>query len=231
MPAVADPQTLTEIELFHDLLPEELVRLNALLHRTTFAPGTTLMTEEQPGEVAYLIVAGTVKVQATEADGTEVVLAIRGRGEVVGELSMLDNLARSASVVTLDATTCYWIDRLAFQTALQTMPRLAYNLLAILARRLRLASSQIRALASQDLYGRVARQVLAFGEAYGEPAADGSIVIPLQLKQSDLAGLVGASRARVNQVLGYYRERHYLSLDAHGRIVIHDRAALEQRCG
>ena len=111
------------------------------------------------------------------------------------------------------------------------MPRLAYNLLGILARRLRLASSQIRALASQDLYGRVARQVLAFGEAYGEPAADGSIVIPLQLKQSDLAGLVGASRARVNQVLGYYRERHYLSLDAHGRIVIHDRAALEQRCG
>ena len=82
------------------------------------------------------------------------------------------------------------------------MPRLAYNLLGILARRLRLASSQIRALASPDLSGRVARQVLAFGEADGERAADGSIVIPLQLKQSDLAGLVGASRARVNQVLG-----------------------------
>ena len=230
MPAVADPRTLAEFELFHDLLPDELVRLNALLHRTTFAPGTTLMTEEQPGEVAYLIIAGTVKVQATEADGTEVVLAIRGRGELVGELSLLDNLARSASVVTLEATTCYWIDRLAFQTALQAMPRLAYNLLGILARRLRLASSQIRALASQDLYGRVARQVLAFAEVYGQPGADGSIVIALQLKQSDLAGLVGASRARVNQVLGYYRERHYLSLDAHGRIVIHDRPAIEQRC-
>jgi CRP/FNR family cyclic AMP-dependent transcriptional regulator len=66
MPAVADPRTLAEFELFHDLLPEELVRLNALLHRTTFAPGTTLMTEEQPGEVAYLIVAGTVEVQAIE---------------------------------------------------------------------------------------------------------------------------------------------------------------------
>ena len=66
MPAGADPLTLAAFELFHDLVPDELIRLNALLHRTTFAPGTTLMTEEQPGEVAYLIVAGTVEVQAIE---------------------------------------------------------------------------------------------------------------------------------------------------------------------
>ena len=230
MPGVADPQSLSTIPLFHGLTGEELSRINALLHRKTFPAAVSLFAAEQPGEVAYLILSGTVKVCADQADGSTVILAIRGPGEIVGEMSLIDNSGRSASVTTLEESTLLWIDRLAFQTCLQTIPSLAYNLLEILVRRLRLASAQIQTLATQDLYGRVARQVLAFAEAYGQPVPGGATLIPLRLTQSDFAGLVGASRSRVNQVLGYFRDQHYISIDQHARITVHNPSALAHRC-
>ncbi len=230
MRSVLDPSTLATIPLFQGLEPAQLARLQELLHRTTFPGGSTIMATEQLGEVVYVILMGTVKVQVEQADGREVILAICGAGEVVGELSLLDNTGRSATVVTLEESTLLWMDRTRFQECLDTMPTLARNLLGILARRLRLRSAQIQALATQDLYGRVAHQLLAFAEAYGQPTPQGAVVIPLRLTQSDLAGLIGASRSRVNQVLGFYKERHYISIDQSGHITVHNLAALAQRC-
>jgi CRP/FNR family cyclic AMP-dependent transcriptional regulator len=65
---------------------------------------------------------------------------------------------------------------------------------------------------------------------YGEPQPDGrGTLIPLRLTQTDLGGLVGASRVRVNQALGYYRKRGDVSLDKEGRITVHDEEALARR--
>jgi Crp-like helix-turn-helix domain len=97
-----------------------------------------------------------------------------------------------------------------------------------LSRRLRLADTNTRCLAALDVHGRIAVQLLAFAREYGEPISDAGVLIPLRLTQTDLGGLVGASRVRVNQVLGYYRKRCYISLDKEGRIIAH----LEQAfCG
>jgi CRP/FNR family cyclic AMP-dependent transcriptional regulator len=230
MPGTFDPSSLATIPLFDGLTSEELIRLNRLLHRTTLPAGRPLMTADQPGEVAYIILSGTVKVHVEQANGADVILGIRGPGEILGELSLLDNASRSATVVTLEEARLLWIDRLAFQECLKTMPSLAYNLLGILARRLRLATVQIQVLATQDLYGRVAYQLLAFADAYGETRPNGDVLIRLALKQSDLASLVGASRARVNQVLGFYKQRSYISVDQDTHITVHNRAALDQRC-
>ena len=81
------------------------------------------------------------------------------------------------------------------------MPALSYNLLRIVARRLRLATAQIQALATLDLHGRVARQILALAEECGSTGQNGTMTIPLRLTQSDLAEMVGASRVRVNEVI------------------------------
>jgi CRP/FNR family cyclic AMP-dependent transcriptional regulator len=160
----------------------------------------------------------------------DVILGIRGRGEIVGEMSLVDRQGRSASVVTLEDCTLLWLDRPSFETCLQTMPPLSTNLVRLLARRLRLANAQIQALAALDLYGRVARQLLSLAEEYGEPSPSGGILIPLRLTQSDLAGLVGASRVRVNEVMVAYKRRKYLSVDASYRITVHNAAALARRC-
>jgi len=112
---------------------------------------------------------------------------------------------------------------------MEEMPAIARNLAGILSRRLRLADTHTRSLAALDVHGRVAAQLLAFAREYGEQLSDGGTFIPLRLTQTDLAGLVGASRVRVNQALGYYRKRGSISLDRDHRIIVHDQEALERR--
>jgi CRP/FNR family transcriptional regulator, cyclic AMP receptor protein len=85
-------------------------------------------------------------------------------------------------------------------------------------------------LATQDVYGRVARQLLSLAEQYGKDDGRGGKVIPMRLTQGDLASLVGASRVRVNQVLVFYKENAYISVDNAYRITISNQAALAARC-
>lgn len=230
MPAVSDPDYLASIALFHGIGPEQLSWLNDHLHRKTFPAGSFLFTADQPGEVVYIILSGTVKIHVDQEDGTEVILAILGAGDTVGEMSLIDSAGRSASVATLEQSTLLWMDRGTFQECLRTMPAMTYNLVQILCDRLRLANEQIQSLAALDVYDRIARLILAFAQQYGQTAAGSDIVIPIRLTQSDIAGLVGASRKRVNQVIVFYKQRQYISVDQDFRITVHNQEALAGRC-
>jgi len=230
MAAVSDPGTLGELPLFRGLPLEQLAQLNHLLRRKTFPAGAEIITAEQPGEVGYIIVSGTVKIHVEQAEGSDVILAILGAGEIVGEMSLVERMGHSATVVTLEDAMLLWMDRTAFEECLRTMPGMTYNLVRVLARRLRLADAHIQSLAALDVFGRVARQLLAFAQEYGVPAPNGAILIPLRLTQSDLASLVGASRVRVNQVLGFYKQQSYISIDQVAYITVLNQAALAQRC-
>ena len=157
-------------------------------------------------------------------------LQYSGPGEVVGEMGAVEEQGRSASVVTLEQTNVIWLSRNLFRECLLSMPTMTYNLVRILSRRLRLADAHIQSLASLDVYGRVARQLLSFAQEYGEKTGEGDILIPIRLTQNDLADLVGASRVRVNQVLGHYKEKKYISTTPAHRFVVHDTEALLQRC-
>jgi CRP/FNR family cyclic AMP-dependent transcriptional regulator len=97
----------------------------------------------------------------------------------------------------------------------------------LLARRLRLANAQLQAMATLDVHGRVARQLLALADELGEEVTDGGVRIPLRITQSDLAALVGATRVRVNEVLVGFTRRRHVAVDLHHRITIRDRAELE----
>ena len=220
---------LNQLALFHQVPDENLAQLCELIHRRTFPAGASLMMAEQTGEVVYFILDGTVKIHLEQADGSEVIISILGRGEIVGELSALSLASRSASVDTLEASNLLWLDRATFQRCLMTMPMLAYNLASILAMRLRLANEKIQALATQSVEARVARQVLAFAERYGQPQPNGDIQIPLRLTQSDLAAMLGASREHINKVIVSYKERGYLSVDRQYHLTVHNAAALSRR--
>jgi len=230
MPALPDPAALSELVLFRDLEPEQLSWLNDHLHLKTFPAGSNIVAAEQPGEVVYIILEGTIKISIEQVDGAEVILAILGPGDTVGELSLIDSAGRSANVVTMERSSLVWMDRDTFWESLQKMPVITYELLHVLGDRLRLANEQIQALATLDIYGRVARQILAIAGRYGQVTSDGEIVIPIRLTQSDIASLVGASRERVNQVMVAYKQQNYISIDQNYRITIHDRQALVQRC-
>jgi len=232
MPVVPNPATLSEFPLFRDLTIEQLIRLNGLLRRRTYPAGTNLASAEEPGEVVYLILDGTVKIYVTQADGNDVIIAFGGPGDVEGEMSVLDNLAggRSADIVTQEQTTVLWLDRVNFQDCMRTMPAIALNLLRILSDRLRLANERIQALCALDVYGRVARQIQSFARQYGQRSADSTVTIPIRLTQSDIASLVGATRERVNQVITSFKQQGYIAVDRTYHITVLNPEALERYC-
>lgn len=218
---------LTLIPLFKGLGETELSWIAQRAHRRMFPAGTSIVTAEQPGEAVYIILAGTVKIHIEQTDGRDVVLAIVGAGDTLGEMSLLDSAGRSASAVALEASLLLWMDKAVFQQMLTDFPPVALNLVRIMSSRVRLNNELIQALATLDVYGRVARQLLAFAEKYGE---GGMGLIPIHLTQGDIADLVGASRKRVNQVMVFFREQEFISVNASGKIVILNREALAKYC-
>lgn len=226
----ANPIPLDRVPLFQDLLPQQIAQLSQLIHPSTVPARTILFTAGQPRALTYLVLAGTLKIQVEQADGRNVILAIRGRGELVGEMSLIEQRAYSATVVTLERAVLGWIHQAAFEACLRSMPELSYNLARLLSERLRLAAEQIQALASLDLFGRIARQLLAFAQAYGEPTSSGAIVIGIRLTQNDLAEMVGATRVYVNRAICAYKQQGYLSIGADYRIILHNPAALARHC-
>lgn len=223
---------LSELPLFAGLSVEEYAQLSAALHKKSFQAGAVLMASEQPGEVAYVLLEGTVKVLAEMADGKQAILAFLGPGDTVGEMSLIDSAGRSATAVALERCAALAMDRTDFTRCLKSMPRLTYNLVQLLSRRLRLANEQIRALSSLDVAGRLARQLSAFADRYGTSVAgENGLRIGLKLTQTDLADLVGASRERVNQVMGELKGRGLVTVDSSHRLHVHDPASLAELGG
>ncbi len=229
LPTEFDLSDLSRIDIFRNLPGADLRQLSELSHRKTFPAGKTLMTVDQTGEVVYFILSGAVKVHVEQEDGADVSISILGPGEVIGEMSALDQTDRSASVVTLGETTLLWIDRGTFRHCLTTIPTLAANLACTLSSRLRSANEQIQSLAAVEVETRIARRILAFAEKYGQPLPNGDLLIPIRLTQSDIANLVGASREHTNKIMVSYKERGYLSVDQNYHITIHNRSALTSR--
>jgi CRP/FNR family transcriptional regulator, cyclic AMP receptor protein len=230
MSASGHPLNLDELPLFAGLPAPDLARLGDLLRFEDVAAGAVVVSQAEPSSEACVLLAGTFKVYIDQPDGSEVVLAVLGPGEVVGELNLIDHLGRSATVIALEPSRLVWLDEETFRTSLATMPKLAENLLALLARRLRLANAQIQALAALDIQGRVAHQLLAFADAFGETDASGNVHLDLRLTDAELAGMVGASREKVHKVLAVFSRNAYLSLDSEHRFTLHDLPALARLC-
>ncbi|MCC6315750.1 MAG: Crp/Fnr family transcriptional regulator [Thermomicrobiales bacterium] len=225
MAALTDPAALGRLDLFRRLSTSDLGRINDQLGTTKFPAGAMIFTADQPGEIAYIVLEGTLKVSVLQANGQELTLALLGPGELVGEMAVADRQRRSADVVAIEPALLLWVDRAAFDRLRRELPQVTENLLALMARRLRLTNAQLLALASLDVHGRVARQLLALADAYGEQTPAG-MRIPLRLTQSDLAGLVGATRVRVNEVLVGFKRRGFVEVDGRYRVTVRDRAAL-----
>jgi CRP/FNR family cyclic AMP-dependent transcriptional regulator len=222
------PSTLCEIPLCAGLTEAQQRWLAERMHSRTLPAGIDLITAGAVGEVVYILLRGSVKVYTQQLDGSQVIVNILGPGETVGEMSLVERETRSASVVTLEETTVLWMNQVQFDEALQTMPALARNVMQILSRRVRSSTQQIRTLASLDVNGRLAQQLLTFADRYGRKQADGSIYIPLRLPQNELAELVGASRKRVNQVMVLFKRAGWVTIDEQYHITLRNPKALQR---
>ncbi len=219
---------LADINLFVGLTPTQLDWVAQHAHRRVFEAGRNVMIIEQPGEAVYIILHGTVKIHIEQGE-RDVIIAILGAGDMLGEMSLIDSVGRSASAVTLENSLMLWMDKTTFNYMLDNFPPVARNLVKILTARVRLSDQLIQALATLDVNGRVARQLLAFAEKYGYEKG-GAMQIRIALTQSDIADLVGASRKRVNQAMVLFKEQGLIDTDSDGRIQIYNQNGLAHYC-
>jgi CRP-like cAMP-binding protein len=150
-----------------------------------------------------------------------------GPEDCFGELSFLDGRVRSAAVETAEAVQVIALTRTAVDSVLDTNPAIARAMLVYLCDMVRRLSEQAADLVFLDLEGRLAKCLDRLAEEKGTAEADG-IRLDLTLTQSDLAGMVGASRPSVNQALASFARRGYVRTESRS-IVITDRAGLRRR--
>jgi len=159
-----------------------------------FPKNAVIINEGDRGDSLYVILSGRVKVYVSDDDGREMILDIYGPGDYVGEMA-LDGRPRSASVMTLEPTTCSVVTRDELRTAISANPDIAMALISTLIDRARIATDNVKNLALMDVYGRVARLLLSLAKEDG-----GKLVVPERMTQQDIADRVGASRDMISRI-------------------------------
>ena len=187
---------LRRVPLFSGLSEQQLEQLAAGSARRSFPKGRTIVSEGEPSQSMYILLAGRAKVQRSDSEGKEVILAVLGSGEFFGEMSLIDDSPRSASVITLEPCEFMAVSKDAFKSMLMQSPDVAMNVMRGLVRRLREADQKIETLALLDVYGRVARVLLDFSETVG-----GERVVKNKLPRQEIAKMIGASREMVSRVM------------------------------
>lgn len=221
-------QALSTVPLFSRLNEEQLEYVVRLLRRRTFKERDVIVQRDTPGDALYILLSGRVKVAYLDHED-ETIIAVMRAGDFFGELSVIDGEKRSADVVALETTEVLILAAADFHEAIQAVPAIALSLLQQLAARVRRDTAWIRALSSQDVYGRIAQQLLYLSETHGVDVEGDGRRIGLRLTQNDLAGIVGASRESVNKAIGFFKQKGYITVDSSYHITVYNADALRKR--
>ena len=208
---------LENVPLFSGLRKQELATIDQHTVAKTFPAHTTILREKEKSDSLYIILYGKVKIYVSEDDGTEVILNIQGRGDCFGEMSLLDEAPRSASVMTMESTRLSIMTKAAFRDCLLAHPDIAFNLIRLLTQRVRALTQNVRNLALLDVYGRVARTLLHLATASGD-----KLIVEQKLTHQEIANMVGASREMVSRILKDLANKGYIKVDRK-RITINEK--------
>lgn len=223
--------TLSQLPLFQGLTADELVKLVRYIRMKNALAGTRITLAGQSIQEIYIVLSGVVHLQMDQLNGTVVILAILETGEILNVASLGEQTEYPTSAVAKEDTTLLWLDYVVFRECLGTMPTLSFNLSMLLARRLYLTYKKLRLLAAKEVHERVAGHLIDLAEKYGQTSINGEIYIHQRLTQSELADHVGASRVRVNQAIALFKQQHYISIDQHLCVTIHNSFALMSVAG
>jgi CRP/FNR family transcriptional regulator, cyclic AMP receptor protein len=172
----------------------------------SFRRGAALFSEGDVADRVFLIEHGWVTLRTATPAGGDVILGLRGPGDVVGELSVLDGEPRTATALAIDDVDAVVVPARLMTAMLGREPELAGELLRLLAGRLRESDRQRREFAMLDSLGRVARRLLELAERFGEPTGDGGVRVDLPLSQEQLASWCGCSREATVKALRTLRQ-------------------------
>lgn len=196
MDSVDKCQVLERISIFSGLPAPDLRVIADCTITKAFPKNTILMSEGDTASSLYIILSGKVKVYVGHQGGTELILDILGPGGYFGELALLDEGPRSASVIALEPSKLAIISKTDFEQCLFNHPVITLDLIRALIRRIRALTESVRTLALLDVYGRIARTLLHLAEE-----REGKLMIDQRLTHQDIANMVGASREMVSRII------------------------------
>ena len=210
-----NPAVLANVPLFAMLNGGQLQTLATVMTRRSFAKARAVLNAGDATDSLYIILAGRVKVQREDDEGKEVILSVLGPGEYFGEMGLLDESPRSASVVTLEPCEFTTMTKESFIDFMGKNADMAMVIMRGLVKRLRDADRKIETLALLDVYGRVARVLLEFAEEI-----QGRKVVKNKLPRQDIAKMIGASREMVSRVMKGLETEGYIEVDEEGTIIL-----------
>lgn len=204
---------LKNIPTFAEVPDAALAALAGCATRKSFPKNSLIISEGGPAGPLFIILSGKVRVFLDSEAGKSVTLAIQKSGSYFGELSLLDDEPRSASIITLEATLCAQIPKQAFVNWLRAHPEDAgLGVMRGLTRRIRTLTDNVRGLALYDVYTRLSKTLHELAEVEND-----ELVIREKVSHQDLANQVGASREMVSKIMKDLSTGGYLAIE--GRTV------------
>ncbi|MEE8263361.1 MAG: cyclic nucleotide-binding domain-containing protein [Gammaproteobacteria bacterium] len=199
---------LQNIPLFSNLEQKELDALSSHAVTKTYPKNSVIINEGDRTDSMYVIMSGRVKIVLTDENQKEVIIDIQHAGDYFGELALLDEAPRSASVKTMENSTFLIISKHQLQKCLREHPEIGIGLIRGLAQRLRATTGNVKSLALLDVYGRIARTLLQLANE-----EDGRQVISDKLTHQNLANMVGASREMVSRIMKDLADGGYIKTE------------------
>ena len=187
---------LKTVPLFASFPDEQLRTLVSVVTRRSVPRSAVIMAAGDPIDSLYIVISGRLKVMMGDADGKEVILSLIGPGEFFGEMGLIDDSPRSASVITIEPCELLSVTKRDFKNCLAGNFEMSMTVMRGLVRRLREADRKIGSLALLDVYGRVARLLLDMSEE-----VNGQKTVTKRLPKQDIAKMIGASREMVSRVM------------------------------
>jgi len=193
-------------------LPEHLSRdLFRGATRVRLSAFEVLFHAGDVGDGCYRVDDGLLKVTLMSPSGSERILAFLGLGTIVGELSLLDGLPRSASVVAVRPAALSFLSHAAFETFAEKRPELYKYLVKLLSMRLRETDAAIAAGSFLPSEGRLASILFELADDFGQDVGDGRTIIRQKIGQGDLAAMAGLSRENASRIINDWERRKMIS--------------------
>jgi CRP/FNR family transcriptional regulator, cyclic AMP receptor protein len=205
---------LKNIPLLSKLCDEALFSLADRAKSVKYPKQAMIITEGDETSSLYIVLSGKVRVFSSDDKSKEVTLLIQEPGSYFGEIALLSDEPRSASVVSLEKTTCAVISKGDFINWLMNHPEVAVTLLGVLSEKIRHLTDKVRQMALSNVYERTVKALQELAVTEGDIS-----VIHNRPTQQDLASMVGASREMVNKIMHELTKGGYVSIEDKALII------------
>lgn len=199
---------LRQVPLFAHVDDKTLGRLESIAVKRIYPRNTILISKGDVSDHLFVVIRGNLKVTLPDNSGKEIIIYWLGAGDYFGEISLIDGESRSATIVSTEATEVLTIARADFQRILRSSPELMFDLLTVLARKVRIATEKLESLAFDDVSRRLVKLLMQLAKPQ-----DDRWIVQDRLTHQDIADMIDSSREMVSRILKALETGGYISTD------------------